>query len=82
MSVLGSSGLVGLVWLLVLVACPLLMLFMMRGGRGHAGHGHGDEPVGKTDARAAMSLDELKRERDELNAVIGERAEQAVEAKR
>lgn len=89
MSILASSGLGGFVWLLFVLACPLMMIFMMRGmhgGHGHGGHGpaghHADEPAETTPPRAMMSLDELKRERDELNALIGDRAEEAVAAKR
>ena len=103
MSTLASSGLGGFVWLLFVLACPLMMIFMMRGmhgghghgGQGHAGHGgaagghscHGgggdeEEPSEQTRSRAMMSLDELKRERDELNALIGDRAEQAATGKR
>ena len=89
MSILASSGLGGFVWLLFVLACPLMMIFMMRGmhgGHGHGGHGHAghhaDEPAETTPPRETMSLDELKRERDELNALIGDRAEEAVASKR
>ncbi|WP_263730548.1 DUF2933 domain-containing protein [Cellulomonas sp. SG140] len=34
----------------VLLACPLMMVFMMAGGHGHGGHGgHGDAAGGTTD---------------------------------
>ncbi len=91
MSILASSGLGGFVWLLFVLACPLMMIFMMRGMHGGHGHAHGghdhaghhaDESAETTPPRETMSLDELKRERDELNALIGDRAEEAVAAKR
>lgn len=81
-------------FLLLVLACPLMMIFMMRGmhggqrGNAQGGHAHGmggchgsaaDE---QPDRRTTMSLDELKQERDELNALISERAEQAVAARR
>ncbi|MBN9327219.1 MAG: hypothetical protein BGO38_09665 [Cellulomonas sp. 73-145] len=38
----------------VLLACPVMMMFMMAGGHGHGGHGghagHGDAAGGTTDA--------------------------------
>ena len=35
----------------VLLACPVMMMFMMAGGHGHGGHGgHGDATGGSTDA--------------------------------
>lgn len=92
MNLIAAADVGNFVWLLLVLACPLMMVFMMRGmhgghsqgGNGHAGHGcHGggtDETT--SGSRATMSLDELKRERDELNALIGERAADAVEAKR
>jgi hypothetical protein len=58
-----------LLFLLVLLACPLMMVWMMRGhGHGH-GHGHGSHgmPHDRPDTR---SLDELRRTRDELDAEI------------
>jgi hypothetical protein len=58
-----------------ILACPLMMVFMMRGMHsGHAGHDAG-EPV-ETTPRERMSIEQLKRERDELNQLIGDRAEQ------
>ncbi len=92
-TILAAGALAGLLPLLLVLACPLAMLFMMRGmhGGGH-GHGHADrsrprdgeqqEVADARPSRTTMSLDELKRERDELNALIGERAEEAVEANR
>ena len=59
---------------LVLV-CPLMMIFMMRGGHGHGG-GHAGQAGGghdhEVEAREA-STDELRRRRDELDRLIEER---------
>lgn len=69
MSLLAISAATGLLPLLLVLACPLMMVFMMRGmhgGRGHAGRGDS----------ALKSLDELKAERDRLNEEIGRRAEE------
>ena len=65
-----------LLFIAFIVACPLMMIFMMRGGHGHGsgrsdhagGHGRDDEP-GKT------STDDLRRKRVELDRLI-ERREQ------
>jgi Protein of unknown function (DUF2933) len=57
--------------MLIVIACPLMMVLMMRGG-------HGDRSVHRKEMpRERMSLDELKRHRDELNEEIAERAEHA-----
>jgi hypothetical protein len=53
-----------LIPVLIVLACPLLMLLLMRGGR----HGHGAHPSGRA------PLAELKRARDELNEEIARRA--------
>ena len=50
---------------LVILACPLMMMFMMRGGHGHGGHAQGS-----SDAREPLSLDELHRRRAELDNQI------------
>jgi Protein of unknown function (DUF2933) len=53
--------------LLLILACPLMMIWMMRGGHGHAGHGghrHGDSNA---------SLAGLRRQRAELDREIEER---------
>ena len=47
-----------LLLLALLLACPLVMFFMMRGGHGHHG---GDEP---------LSLEELQARRRDLDAEI------------
>ena len=75
MSVLAASGIAGFLPLLLILACPLMMIFMMRGM--HGGHGHGRQPP-----REQMTLDELKHTRDELNEEIGQRAEQQTDKRR
>jgi len=35
-----------LIFLLLVLACPLAMLLMMRGGHGHGGHSHGGHACG------------------------------------
>ncbi len=77
-----------LLFLLILLACPLMMVWMMRGHGGHASHGdsdggHASHGAGHgcghggdvSDAPATTSLEELRRRRDELDAEI-ERLEQ------
>jgi len=78
MTLIAASGLAGLLPFLLVIACPLMMIFMMRGMHGGRGHGHGPT---QPKSREQMSMDELKRERDELNAEIGDRAEQLVDAR-
>ena len=61
----------------IILACPLMMMFMMRGGHGHGahgeahggggGHGHGDS------SGEPRSSAELRRERDDLDRLIEER---------
>jgi hypothetical protein len=53
----------------VFLACPLMMIFMMRGGLGHGGHDHRRE----AGARETKSTSELRREREELDRLIEER---------
>ena len=61
----------------LVLACPLMMIFMMRGGHGHgvqAGHGggcHGGYDDGSSTKDA--STQELRRQRDELDRRIAER---------
>lgn len=52
--------------LLLVLACPLMMWLMMRGGHGHGGHGQ-DGGGGST------SIDDLCRRRDELDEAIAAR---------
>ena len=54
---------------LLILACPLMMVFMMRGGHGHGGHAHGTNG-----AQEPSSLHELHRRRDELDQEIAARA--------
>jgi len=53
---------------LLILACPLMMIFMMRGGHGHGGHAHGSNS-----AQKLSSVDELRRRRDELDNEIAAR---------
>ena len=53
---------------LLVLACPLMMVFMMRGGHGHGGHTRGS-----SGAQDPSSLDELHRRRDELDQEIAAR---------
>jgi len=73
MTVLAASGAIAILPFLLIAACPLMMFFMMRGMKGH-----GANAVTESKPREQMSLDELKQERDELNGLIGDRAEQIV----
>jgi hypothetical protein len=57
---------------MLVLACPLMMILMMRGMHGHGRNAQADPQL----PRDTMSLDELKQERDKLNELIGERAEQ------
>jgi hypothetical protein len=50
---------------LLILACPVAMMFMMRGGHGHGGHGHGSG-----NAEKPSSLEELRRRRRELDDQI------------
>ena len=56
---------------LLVLACPLAMAWMMRGGHGHGGNNHaanGQEPHA-----ANSSLTDLYRQRNELDRLIDER---------
>ena len=56
----------------LVLACPLMMIMMMRGGHGHGRHGgHG------RDAASGGTTDDLRRRRDELDALIAEREQSA-----
>ena len=78
MTLLAASGVAALIPLLLVLACPLMMIFMMRGMHGHGGHAHDHEHH----SRDRMTLDELKRERDMLNEQIADRAEQTTDGRR
>ena len=57
----------------LVLACPVMMIWMMRGhGHGH-GHGAGDHGQGHHNGYSAASIDELRRQRDELDRAIAER---------
>ncbi len=56
-----------LVFLLLVLACPLAMWLMMRGGHGHGGCGHQDHPG------EPPSVDDLRHRRDELDREIAAR---------
>jgi hypothetical protein len=59
------------------LACPLMMVLMMRGGHGHShgAHGHGDG-----EAATARTAAELRRERDELERLIRKREAEEAQA--
>jgi Protein of unknown function (DUF2933) len=79
MTLLAVSGFAALIPILLFVACPLMMVFMMRGM--HGGHGRDADAANEAKPRERMTLDELKHERDELNEQIGRRVEEASEQK-
>jgi hypothetical protein len=57
-------------FLLLILACPLIMIFMMRGGHGHGGHA---DMHGANGTQEPPSLGELRRRRDELDQEIATR---------
>ena len=60
-----------LLFLLLLLACPLGMFLMMRSGHGHGGHGPATSASGSDDQQ--LSVRELRRRRGELDRLLGER---------
>lgn len=71
-------------FLLLILACPLMMIFMMRRGHGHGGHGRAARADSQSDGEHGHvhdehcshddeSLDDLKRRRDELDERIAAR---------
>ena len=60
-----------LLFLLLVLACPLAMILMMRGGHGHGGHTHAGDSDEIGDLRA--STQELRRRRAALDGLIEER---------
>jgi choline-glycine betaine transporter len=75
MTLLAASGLAGLLPFLLVIACPLVMIFMMKGmHRGHGqGHGH-TQPK----SRERMRMYHLSDARHKLTQEIGQRAEEIV----
>jgi Protein of unknown function (DUF2933) len=72
-----------LFFLLLILACPLMMVWMMRGHGGHGdarelGHHHTHGGVGEMRGR---SLDDLRHRRAELDAEIATFEEAETEAK-
>jgi hypothetical protein len=64
-----------LIFIALVLACPLMMMWMMRGG--HGSHSGGGQEHGvRSRSRQELTLDELKAERDALNEEIGQRAEE------
>ena len=57
-------------FLLLIIGCPVMMMFMMRGGHGHGGHDQASNG-----AQKLASVDELRRRRDELDDEIAAREE-------
>jgi hypothetical protein len=74
-------------FVLLVLACPLMMMLMMRGGHGHGGHGghavggghggHGQEPTPRE-----TSTDDLRRQRAELDREIEHREQWEAEPER
>jgi hypothetical protein len=60
-----------LFFLFLVLACPIAMFLMMRGGHGHAGHSHKRSALGSDEQRP--SAEELRRRRRELVRAIEER---------
>jgi len=68
-------------FLILLLACPLMMVFMMRGMHGGQSgnakdghvHGAGGGCHGSASSDASNSLDDLRHQRDELDRQIEER---------
>jgi hypothetical protein len=58
-----------LLFLLLVLACPLLMWLMMRGGHGHGHGGHHDATIDGHHGDAP-STDDLRRRRSELDREI------------
>ena len=64
-----------LLFIALILACPLMMIWMMR-GHGQGGHAHGHavgSGHGPGDTSSEKSTGELRRQRDELDRLIGER---------
>ena len=63
--------------LLLVLACPLGMAFMMRGGHGHGGHAHRHDDHDHADAHTPLMYERstagLRELRDEIDQMIEER---------
>ena len=70
-------------FLLLVLACPLMMIFMMR-GHGHGDHGHSEARMGHGDCHGSYgghnghadepaTIDDLRRQREQLDKQIAER---------
>ena len=75
-----------LLFLLLILACPLMMVWMMRGHGGHGGHashgaGHGHVHGDADEMSGTGSLDELRRRRAELDAEIAQLEQPETEAR-
>ena len=64
---------------LLILACPLMMVFMMRGGHGHGAHSGHTGPAGGAAGsqhddceHESRSIDELKRQRADIDRAIAE----------
>ena len=63
-----------LLFLLLVLACPLAMWLVMRGGHGHSRHGQGGHGhAGHGTPGEPASIDELRQHRDELDREIAAR---------
>ena len=67
-----ATGFATFIPVLLVLACPLMMVWMMRGM-----HGHGGRSPADSTPRGQMSLEELTSERDVLNEEIDKRTEPA-----
>jgi hypothetical protein len=56
-----------LFFIALVLACPLMMIFMMRSGHGHGAVHRGHEPD-----QSPASIPDLRRRRDELDRLIEE----------
>jgi hypothetical protein len=58
----------------VVLACPLMMVFMMRGGHGHGRNHRGHEGGDAHELEPRQtSMDDLRRRREELDRLIEQR---------